>query len=250
MILIPAIDIKNNNCVRLNRGDIYNSFKFSENSLISINRWINENSKRIHLVNLDGAILDKNRNLLTIKNLLNYSNNNIRTQLGGGVRNLDIVDYYFDNSLSYIILGTRAILDLRFLETVCAKYVKKVILALDLKNLKIAIEGWKKYYNKNLFNFLKSLKIYPLESVIYTDVSKDGTLTGLNFKNFLKIHSFLDKPLIISGGLSNLHDIKKTFSFQIKNLMGIICGVSIYKGNINFRFSNNKINYFNNFYIS
>lgn len=250
MILIPAVDIKNNNCVRLKKGNINKFSYFSKNSVISINKWLNENIKRIHIINLDSAILNKNINLLTIKNSLNYLNNRIETQLGGGIKNLNIIDYFFDEGLSYIILGTKAILDLKFLEKICFKYNKKIILALDLKNLKIAINGWLNYYNTNLFKFLKTLNDYPLESIIYTDVSKDGTLEGLNFDNFLKIYKFLNKSIIIGGGLSNTLDVKKSFIFQNKNLMGIICGTSIYNGNINFRNLNNKINYFNNFFIS
>lgn len=250
MILIPAIDIKNNNCVRLKKGDFNKYSIFSKNPLIVFNKWINYNIKRIHLVDLNGASQGNPKNLLSLKNIINFNKNNlIKIQIGGGIRNVETVEYYLELGFSYIVLGTRAITDLNFLENICYKYSNKIILGLDLKNFKIAIDGWKKYYNLNLSNFLRNINNMSLESVIYTDVSRDGTLKGINITNFKKITNLIKKPIIISGGLASLNDLKILFNSE-KKLLGVICGTSIYKGNINIKSSINKINYFNKFYVS
>ncbi|WP_259285982.1 HisA/HisF-related TIM barrel protein [Candidatus Nasuia deltocephalinicola] len=250
MLLIPAIDIKNNNCVRLEKGDINKFYTFSKNPALVINKWINYNIKRFHLIDLDGAIAGKPKNLLSIKSIINYTKNSVELQMGGGVRDVDTVDYYFNLGINYVILGTRAVLDLKFLESVSFKNEDKIILAIDLKNLKIAINGWKNYYKLNLYNFFKKISDFPIESIIYTDIKRDGTLKGLNINMFLKISKNTNKPAIISGGLSDYKDIEKIFSLQKKNLLGIICGKSIYLGKINIFKNIKKINYFNKYYIS
>ncbi|XXS36675.1 MAG: HisA/HisF-related TIM barrel protein [Candidatus Nasuia deltocephalinicola] len=249
MILIPAVDIKNNNCVRLKRGNSKDFKIFSKNPLLVINKWINLNFKRLHIVDLDGALKGKPKNLLIIKNLLKFLNNKAKIQIGGGIRSLDIIDYYFDIGVSYVILGTKAIIDVDFFKFVCEKYKNKVILSIDLKNFKIAINGWKSYYDLNIFKFLKKISNYNFESAMYTDIKRDGMLNGLNVENFLKISKHIDKPLIIGGGLSTIKDIKTIFSIK-KKLLGIICGTSIYTGKLNLNNVNNKINYFNNNFLN
>ncbi len=250
MLLIPAIDIKNNNCVRLEKGNINKFYTFSKNPTLVINKWINYNIKRFHLIDLDGAIDGRPKNLLSIKSIINHIKNKIELQIGGGVRNSDTIDYYFDLGVNYVILGTKAVLDLNFLESVSFKNENKIILAMDIKNLKIAINGWKNYYKLNLYNFFKKISNFPIESIIYTDIKRDGTLKGLDVNMFLKLSKNINKPSIISGGLSDYKDIKKIFSLQKKNLLGIICGKSIYSGKINIYNNIKKINYFNKYYIS
>ncbi len=250
MLLIPAIDIKNNNCVRLEKGDIKNFYTFSKNPTLVINKWINYNIKRFHLIDLDGAIIGRPKNLLSIKSIINYTNNKVELQIGGGIRDFETIEYYFDLGVNYVILGTKAILDLKFLENVSFKNENKIILAIDLKNFKLAVNGWKNYYKLNLSKFFNKINNFPIESIIYTDIKRDGTLKGLDVNMFLKVSKIINKPSIISGGLSNYDDIKKIFSLQRKNLLGIICGKSIYSGKINIYKSIKKINYFNKYYIS
>ncbi|WP_259288845.1 HisA/HisF-related TIM barrel protein [Candidatus Nasuia deltocephalinicola] len=250
MLLIPAIDIKNNNCVRLEKGDMNKFYTFSKNPTLVINKWINYNIKRFHLIDLDGAIIGRPKNLLSIKSIINYIGNKVELQIGGGIRDLETIDYYFNLGVNYVILGTKAILDLKFLESVSFKNEYKIILALDLKNFKIAINGWKNYYKLNLYKFFNKINDFPIESIIYTDIKRDGTLKGLNVDMFLKVSKNINKPAIISGGLSDYTDIEKIFSLQKKNLLGIICGKSIYSGKINICKNIKKINHFNKYYIS
>lgn len=250
MLLIPAIDIKNNNCVRLKKGNIKKYNIFSKNSMLVTNKWINFNIKRLHIVDLDGAIKGKPKNLITVKTVLKNIDKEVEIQIGGGIRNEETIDYYFDIGISYVILGTKAITDLNFLENICNKYKGRIIIALDLKNFKIAINGWKKYHNLSVLKFLKNINNYPLESIIYTDVNRDGTLSNLNIDFFFKIFKKSEKNIIISGGLSTLKDIKKIFELQKNNLLGIICGTSIYIGNLEIKNLINKINLFNKFCIS
>ncbi len=250
MLLIPAIDIKSNNCVRLEKGDINKFYIFSKNPTLVINKWINYNIKRFHLIDLDGAIIGRPKNLLSIKSIINYKNNDVELQIGGGIRDSETIDYYFGLGVNYVILGTKAVLDLKFLESVSFKNENKIILAIDIKNFKIAINGWKNYYKLNLNKFFKRISDFPIESIIYTDIKRDGTLKGLNVDMFLKVSKNINKPAIISGGLSDCEDIEKIFSLQKNNLLGIICGKSIYSGKINIYKNIKKVNYFNKYYIS
>ncbi len=250
MLLIPAIDIKNNNCVRLEKGNINKFYIFSKNPTLVINKWINYNIKRFHLIDLDGAVCGRPKNLLSIKSIINYTNNKVELQIGGGIRDVETIDYYFDSGISYVILGTKAVLDLKFLENVSFKNEYKIILAIDLKGFRVAINGWKNYYKLNLYNFFKKINDFPIESIIYTDIKRDGTLKGLDVDMFLKVSKNIGKPAIISGGLSDYKDIKKIFCLQKKNLLGIICGKSIYSGKINIYKNIKIINYFNKYYIS
>ncbi|WP_259289752.1 HisA/HisF-related TIM barrel protein [Candidatus Nasuia deltocephalinicola] len=250
MLLIPAIDIKNNNCVRLEKGDMKKIYTFSKNPTLVINKWINYNIKRFHLIDLDGAFAGRPKNLLSIKSIINYTNNKVELQVGGGIRDFETINYYFDLGINYLILGTKAILDLEFLEKVSFNNENKIILAVDLKNFKIAINGWKNYYKLNLYNFLNKINNFPIESIIYTDIKRDGTLKGFDVDMFLKILKNINKPAIISGGLSSYEDVKKIFSLQKKNLLGIICGKALYSGKINIYNSIKKINYFNKYYVS
>ncbi|BEH03962.1 1-(5-phosphoribosyl)-5-[(5-phosphoribosylamino) methylideneamino] imidazole-4-carboxamide isomerase [Candidatus Nasuia deltocephalinicola] len=250
MIIIPAIDIKNNNCVRLKGGNIKKCFIFSKNPLLSLNKWIEGQIDRIHLVDLDGAFCGVPKNLITVKNILNVTDGCCETQLGGGIRNIETIEYYLNIGISYIILGTKAIIDFDFLKNVCEKYKKKIIIALDIKNFKIAIDGWIKYYNIKLLDYIKKINELNLESVIYTDINRDGTLKGIDLKKFIKIKQNLNKHnIIISGGLSSIENVKNIFEFQKNNLKGVICGTSIYSGNINFKFLNNIVKLYNNFYV-
>ncbi len=250
MLLIPAIDIKNNNCVRLEKGDMKKVYTFSKNPTLVINKWINYNIKRFHLIDLDGATTGRPENLLSIKSIIKHTNNKVEIQVGGGIRNFETINYYFDLGVDYLILGTKAILDLEFLERVSFKNENKIILAVDLKSFKIAINGWKNYYKLNLFKFLNKINNFPIESIIYTDIKRDGTLKGFDIDMFLKVLKNINKPAIISGGLSSNENIKRIFSLQKKNLLGIICGKALYSGKINIYNTVKKINHFNKYYIS
>ncbi|ASS47015.1 Phosphoribosylformimino-5-aminoimidazole carboxamide ribotide isomerase [Candidatus Nasuia deltocephalinicola] len=250
MLLIPAIDIKSNNCVRLKKGNINNFTIFSKNPLLFINKWINYGIKRLHLVDLDGAFLGKPKNLFFIKSIINFINNRIPIQLGGGIRSLEIIEYYFDIGISYIILGTKAISDMDFFINICEKFPGKIILSLDIKNSKIAINGWKEYYKLSLIKFIKNISNFNIDSIICTDINRDGMLKGINFEILLKISKFFFKPIIASGGLKSILDIKKLFNLQKNNLLGVICGKSIYSGYLDLLNIQNKINILNNIYIN
>lgn len=250
MLLIPAIDIKDNYCVRLKKGNMKNFTVFSKNPVLVVNKWVNSGVKRLHLVDLDGAIKGRPKNLFFIKSILNFIDNRIPIQLGGGIRSIDIINYYFDIGVSYLILGTKAVSNIDFFYDVCNKFPNKIILSLDIKNNKIAINGWKNYYKINLLKFIKKVSSFNIESVVITDINRDGMLSGINFDMILKFLNFFSKPIIVSGGLNSLNDIKDVFNLQNSGLMGVICGRSIYSGNLNLFNIQNKINNLNNIYIN
>lgn len=250
MLIIPAIDIKNNTCVRLKKGNLNDFNIFSKNPLLFINKWVNFGIKRLHIIDLDGAVSGKPKNLFFIKSIVNFINNRIPIQLGGGIRSLDIIEYYFDIGISYIILGTKIISDIDFFLNICNKFPGKIILSLDIKNNKIALNGWTNYYKLNLINFLKKIINFNIESIICTDINRDGMLSGINLNLLLKISNFFSKPIIASGGLKSIFDIKNIFNLQKKSILGVICGKSIYSGYLNLLNIQNKINILNNIYIN
>lgn len=250
MLLIPAIDIKNNYCVRLKKGNMNDFTVFSKNPILVVNKWVNSGVKRLHLVDLDGAITGKPRNLFFIKSILNFVNNRIPIQLGGGIRSLDIIDYYFNIGLSYLILGTKAVSDIDFFYNICNKFPNKIILSLDIKSNKIAINGWTDYHKISLLKYIKEISSFNIESVIFTDINRDGMLNGVNFDLILKFSKFFSKPIILSGGLSSLSDLETAFNLQNNGLLGLICGRSIYSGYLNLFNIQNKINNFNKIYFN
>lgn len=250
MLLIPAIDIKDNFCVRLKKGIMDDSIIFSKNPILIINEWINLGAKRLHIVDLNGAVEGKPKNLFMIKSIINFVNGRIPIQIGGGIRSRAIIEYYFEIGISYIILGTKAITNVNFLSNISYKFPNKIILGLDVKNNKLAINGWNNFLKISFINFIKKIKNIPIESIICTDINKDGMLSGINFDLISILMKITKKSVIVSGGLSSLEDIKILFNLQNNGVLGLICGKSIYTGRLNFFCIQEKIKNINNIYIN
>jgi len=230
MKIFPAIDIKDKKCVRLVKGDFDNKTEYQISPIEQAGKYIDHGFKNLHIVDLDGALTGETINLDIIKNIV--SKFDVNVQVGGGVRNFDSIQKYTDVGVEKVILGSAAINDKEFLENACKKFPNKIALGLDAKDGYLAVSGWKKNSNLKTLDFLKEVNEYGVSRLIYTDINKDGMKTSPNFEGTEKIANNSNFPVIISGGVSSIDDIKKAKNLNSKNIEGIIVGKAIYDGDI------------------
>ena len=207
MILIPAIDLKDGQCVRLKQGDMDQSTVFGEDPTEMALRWVEQGARRLHLVDLNGAFAGKPQNYNAIKSILQAVGDDIPVQLGGGIRDLDTIEKYVDGGMRYIIIGTAAVKSPGFLKDACSAFGGHIIVGLDAKDGKVATDGWSKLTGHEVIDLAKKFEDYGVESIIYTDIGRDGMLSGINVEATVKLAQALSIPVIASGGLSGMADI-------------------------------------------
>ncbi|MBL0919416.1 MAG: 1-(5-phosphoribosyl)-5-[(5-phosphoribosylamino)methylideneamino]imidazole-4-carboxamide isomerase [Hydrogenophaga sp.] len=234
MLLIPAIDLKDGQCVRLKQGDMDQSTVFSEDPAAMARNWVDKGARRVHLVDLNGAFAGKPKNEQAIRAILKEIGSEVDVQLGGGIRDLDTIERYLDAGLRYVIIGTAAVKNPGFLQDACTAFGGHIIVGLDAKDGKVATDGWSKLTGHEVVDLAKKFEDYGVESVIYTDIGRDGMLTGINIEATVKLAQSLSIPVIASGGLSNLDDIRKLCAVEDEGVEGVICGRSIYSGDLDF----------------
>jgi phosphoribosylformimino-5-aminoimidazole carboxamide ribotide isomerase len=234
MQLIPAIDLKDGHCVRLKQGDMLQSTVFSEDPAAMAQSWFGKGARRLHLVDLNGAFAGKPQNLAAIKSILKAVGHDIPVQLGGGIRDLDTIERYIDAGLQYVIIGTAAIKNPGFLQDACTAFPGHIIVGLDAKDGKVATDGWSKLTKHDVIDIAKKFEGYGVESIIYTDIGRDGMLSGINIDATVKLAQALTIPVIASGGLSNMQDIDKLCAVEDEGIEGVICGRAIYSGDLDF----------------
>jgi len=234
MLLIPAIDLKDGHCVRLKQGDMNDSTTFSEDPALMARRWLDAGARRLHLVDLNGAFAGKPVNETAIKAILAEVGDEIPVQLGGGIRDLDTIERYLDDGLSFIIIGTAAVKNPGFLRDACSAFGGHIIVGLDAKNGKVATDGWSKLTGHEVIDLARKFEDYGVEGVIYTDIGRDGMLSGINIDATVKLAQALKIPVIASGGLSAMSDIDKLCAVQDQGIEGVICGRAIYSGDLDF----------------
>ena len=234
MLLIPAIDLKDGHCVRLQQGDMNASTTFGEDPAQMARRWVDAGARRLHLVDLNGAFAGKPINEGAIKAILAEVGDEIPVQLGGGIRDLDTIERYLDDGLSFIIIGTAAVKNPGFLRDACSAFGGHIIVGLDAKDGKVATDGWSKLTGHEVIDLAKKFQDYGVEGVIYTDIGRDGMLSGINIEATVKLAQALTIPVIASGGLSNMADIDKLCAVQDQGVQGVICGRAIYSGDLDF----------------
>ena len=234
MLLIPAIDLKDGKCVRLKQGDINDSTHFGDDPAAIARRWVAAGARRLHLVDLNGAFAGKPINEAAIKAILAEVGDEIPVQLGGGIRDLDTIERYLDDGLSYIIIGTAAVKNPGFMRDACSAFGGHIIVGLDAKDGKVATDGWSKLTGHEVVDLAKKFEDYGVEGVIYTDIGRDGMLSGINIDATVKLAQSLTIPVIASGGLSNLADVEKLCAVESEGIEGVICGRAIYNGDLDF----------------
>ena len=234
MLLIPAIDLKDGHCVRLEKGDMNVSTTFGEDPAAMARRWLAAGARRLHLVDLNGAFAGKPVNESAVKAIIRAVGDEIPVQLGGGFRDLDTIERYLDDGLSFVIIGTAAVKNPGFLRDACTAFGGHIIVGLDAKDGKVATDGWSKLTGHEVIDLAKKFEDYGVEGVIYTDIGRDGMLTGINIDATVKLAQALTIPVIASGGLSNMADIEALCRVEPEGVEGVICGRSIYSGDLDF----------------
>ena len=231
MKVFPAIDIKNGKCVRLVKGDFDNKTEYEMSPIDQAGKYKDHGFKNLHIVDLDGALTGDIINLEIIKEIVNKFN--FKIEIGGGIRNFESIKKYADIGVEKVILGSAAIKDKNFLREACLKFPNKIALGLDAKDGFLSVSGWKENSNKLTIDFLKEVNDYGMSRLIYTDINRDGTKQSPNFDETSKVANISKCPVIISGGVSSIDDIKK--AKDLKNIEGIIVGKAIYDGDIDLK---------------
>ena len=232
MIIIPAIDIKNGRCVRLRQGRMDDETVFSENPVEVADRWIEEGAQRIHLVDLDGATSGAPRNFSIIKEIAT-NHPNIPIQVGGGIRDEDTVQEYLECGVQYVIIGTRAVTAPHFVNDLCLEFPNHIIVGLDAKNGKVAIDGWSKLSHHDVVDLAQHFESDGVAAIVFTDVSRDGMMQGLNVESTVELAAAIHIPVIASGGVTTIDDIKNLCSTDEEGIIGAIVGRALYEGTIN-----------------
>ena len=228
MKIFPAIDIKDNKCVRLVKGDFDNKTEYEMSPVEQSGKYKDHGFKNLHIVDLDGALTGETINLDIIQDIVGKFN--LKVEVGGGIRNPDNIKKYIDAGVEKVILGSAAIKDKNFLKEACEKFPNKIALGLDAKNGYLSVSGWKENSNKLTLDYLKEVNDYGVSRLIYTDINRDGMKQGPNFSDTSKVAEISNCPMIISGGVSSIDDIKK--AKKLENVEGVIVGKAIYDGDI------------------
>jgi len=233
MLLIPAIDLKDGKCVRLRQGRMEDDTVFSDNPVEVAGRWVAAGARRIHLVDLDGAFAGKPKNAEIIHEIV-AAYPDVPVQIGGGIRDEETVIAYLEAGVQYVIIGTKAVNDPHFVRDLALAYSGHIIVGLDAKDGKVAVDGWSKLSRHDVIDMAKKFESYGVEAIIYTDISRDGMMNGVNVEATAKLAAAIRIPVIASGGITNMDDIIALGAVADQGIMGAITGRAIYEGTLDF----------------
>jgi len=233
MKIFPAIDIKGGKCVRLTKGDFSQLTIYNDKPIKQIEEFIAYGFKNIHIIDLDGALSGEPVNFAIIKEII--LKHKINLQVGGGIRNMKNIQQLIEIGVEKVILGTAAISDTSFLENACNKFSNKIALAIDVRNKKVALSGWKDQTEIDALDFIKMVENFGITRLIYTDINRDGTNLGANILESLSVAKKIKIPLVVSGGISSINDVKNIINYKEKNIEGIIIGKAIYEKKIDLK---------------
>ena len=234
MLIIPAIDIKDGKCVRLEKGEMASATIFSDHAGETARKWLDMGARRLHVVDLNGAFAGKPKNENVIKQIVAEVGDEMAIQLGGGIRDLDTIERYLDDGVTYIVIGTAAVKISGFLHEACDAFPGHIIVALDAKDGKVATDGWSKLTGHDVVDLAVRFQDYGVEAVLYTDIGRDGMMTGVNLDATVKLAKALSIPVIASGGLNDIDDVKRLLAVEDEGIMGVITGRAIYEGKLDF----------------
>jgi phosphoribosylformimino-5-aminoimidazole carboxamide ribotide isomerase len=234
MLIIPAIDLKDGHCVRLEQGVMNTATVFSEQPAAMARHWLAQGGRRLHLVDLNGAFAGKPVNEEAIQAIVRELGDEIPVQLGGGIRDLATIERYLDDGIRYVIIGTAAVKNPGFLHEACDAFPGHVMVGLDARDGKVAVEGWSKLTGHDVVDLAKRFEDYGVEAVIYTDIGRDGMLNGVNVDATVRLAHALHIPVIASGGVTNLDDVRNLCAVAGEGIMGAITGRAIYQGTLDF----------------
>ena len=230
MKIFPAIDIKDKKCVRLIKGDFQNKTDYETSPIDQAGKYIDQGFKNLHIVDLDGALAGNTVNLDIVNEIV--SKYDLKVEIGGGVRTYESIKQYINVGVEKVILGSAAIKNKQFLKDACLKFKNKIALGLDAKEGYLAVSGWKENLNIKTKDFLREVNDFGVSRIIYTDINRDGMKTSPNFEETINVADISNCPVVISGGVSSISDIKKAKELNNKKIEGIIVGKAIYDGDI------------------
>ena len=231
MLVIPAIDLKGGKCVRLRQGMMENDTVFSNDPLAVAGRWVAEGAERLHLVDLNGAFAGEpvNGEIITA---IAKTYGDLTIQIGGGIRSLDTIDAYLKAGVDFVIIGTQAVKQPEFVAEACQAFPGHIIVGLDAKDGKVATDGWAEISDRNVIDLAKQFEQYGVEAIIYTDISRDGMMQGVNVDATVRLARAVSIPIIASGGITDINDIKQLCAVNDPPLYGAITGRAIYEGTL------------------
>ncbi len=235
MVIIPAIDLKDGRCVRLKQGDMKDATVYSDDPVAVAKHWLAQGARRLHVVDLNGAASGRPKNEGVIRDIVAAVGAALPVQLGGGLRELDTIERYLDHGVAYVIVGTAAVKNPGFVSDACTAFQGHVIVALDAKDGKVAVEGWSKLTGHDVIDLARKFEEYGVEALIYTDIGRDGMLTGVNVDATVRLARELRTPVIASGGLTGMADVQALCAIESEGIMGVVTGRALYQGTIDFR---------------
>lgn len=233
MLLIPAIDIKDGKCVRLRQGRMEDDTIFSDDPVAVAGRWVKCGARRLHLVDLDGAFAGKPKNAEVIHEIV-QTYPNVPVQIGGGIRDEETIEAYLNVGVEYVIIGTKAVNEPHFVRDMALEYPRRIIVGLDARDGKVAIDGWSKLSKHDVIDMAQHFEADGVEAIIYTDISRDGMMQGLNVEATARLARAIHIPVIASGGITTIDDVKALGAVASEGIIGAITGRAIYEGTLDF----------------
>jgi phosphoribosylformimino-5-aminoimidazole carboxamide ribotide isomerase len=235
MLIIPAIDLKDGHCVRLKQGNMKDVTVFSEDPAAQARHWRDLGAQRLHLVDLNGAIAGKPVNEEAIRSIVDALGDEVPLQLGGGIRDLDTIERYLDDGITYVIIGTAAVKNPGFLHDACSAFPGHIMVGLDARDGKVAVEGWSKMTGHDVIDLALKFQDYGVEAIVYTDIGRDGMLNGVNIEATVKLAQAVRVPVIASGGITCVTDIEALKANESEGIVAAIAGRALYEGNLDFK---------------
>ncbi|MDH5360034.1 MAG: 1-(5-phosphoribosyl)-5-[(5-phosphoribosylamino)methylideneamino]imidazole-4-carboxamide isomerase [Gammaproteobacteria bacterium] len=233
MLLIPAIDLKEGKCVRLKQGRMEDATIYSEDPVEMAGQWVEAGARRLHIVDLDGAFAGKPVNAGVVKSIAD-AYPDLPIQIGGGIRDEDTIQTYLNAGVQYVIIGTKAVNAPHFVSDICSEFPGHIIVGLDAKDGKVAIDGWSKLSNHDVIDLAQKFERDGVEAIVYTDISRDGMMSGVSLDSTVALAQAITIPVIASGGITNLDDITNLCKVEEEGIMGAITGRAIYEGTLDF----------------
>ena len=236
MLIIPAIDLKDGRCVRLQQGRMESATVFSDDPVAMAKHWAAEGARRLHIVDLNGAVAGRPKNEKVIREMIKSVGDKMPIEIGGGIRDLDTIESYLDAGVAYVIIGTAAVKNPGFLSDACYAFPGHIIAGLDAKDGKVAVEGWSKLTGHDVVDLAKKFEDYGLEALVYTDIGRDGMMTGVNIEATFTLAQAIKTPIIASGGLHGIKDVQAVCAkLYPEGVVGAIAGRALYEGTLDFK---------------
>ncbi len=235
MLLIPAIDLKDGKCVRLRQGDMKDVTVFSEDPVAMARHWVAQGARRLHVVDLNGARAGRPVNEAVIKKIVQAVGDDVPVQLGGGIRDMDTIERYIDDGVRYVVIGTAAVKNPGYLHDACSAFGGHVIVALDAKGGKVMTDGWSKLTGHDVVDLARKFEDYGVDAILYTDIGRDGMLSGVNIGATVELARAVKIPVIASGGVASMKDIDALCAVEGEGIEAAILGRSLYEGTLDFK---------------